>query len=132
MLVVINDAAYPARSVAKINTSNVAAFDTPNRGPAAILNTAKVYWLEVPAGRRGARSEFTIEGVSTLPRVDVIYAHANMSADLIDAAVANGAQGHRARGRRRRQCHRSGHREADRRGEEGRGRRAQLAAAHAA
>ena len=28
-----------------------------------------------------------------LPRVDVIYAHANMSADLIDAAVRNGAQG---------------------------------------
>jgi L-asparaginase len=93
VLVVINDAAFPARSVAKINTSNVAAFDTPNRGPAAILNTAKVYWLEAPGGRRGARSEFSIEGVSTLPRVDVIYAHANMSTDLIDAAVANGAQG---------------------------------------
>jgi L-asparaginase len=29
----------------------------------------------------------------TLPRVDVIYAHAGMSPDLIDAAVANGAKG---------------------------------------
>ena len=28
-----------------------------------------------------------------LPRVDVIYAHAGMSPDLIDAAVANGAKG---------------------------------------
>jgi L-asparaginase len=29
----------------------------------------------------------------TLPRVDIIYAHAGMSPDLIDAAVANGAKG---------------------------------------
>jgi L-asparaginase len=28
-----------------------------------------------------------------LPRVDVLYAHANMPADLIDAALAHGAKG---------------------------------------
>lgn len=38
-------------------------------------------------------AEPSIEGLEKLPRVDVIYAHANMSADLIDAAVRNGAQG---------------------------------------
>jgi L-asparaginase len=31
--------------------------------------------------------------VKTNTRVDIVYAHANMSADLIDAAVANGAKG---------------------------------------
>jgi L-asparaginase len=34
-----------------------------------------------------------VDGASSLPRVDVIYAHAGMSADLIDAAVKNGAKG---------------------------------------
>ena len=28
-----------------------------------------------------------------LPRVDILYAHANMDADLIDAAIKNGAKG---------------------------------------
>jgi L-asparaginase len=41
----------------------------------------------------GKDSEFTVGGLGQLPRVDVIYAHANMSADLIDAAVRNGARG---------------------------------------
>lgn len=93
VLVMINDYAFPARTVAKINTSNVDAFRSPNRGPAAIVNTGKITWLEVPGGRRGAQSEFSTANVNALPRVDIIYAHANMSPDLIDAAVANGAKG---------------------------------------
>ena len=43
--------------------------------------------------RSGNATEFSLDGLETLPRVDVLYAHANMSADLIDAAVENGAQG---------------------------------------
>ena len=38
-------------------------------------------------------SSLSTENSEALPRVDVIYAHANMSADLIDAAIRNGAKG---------------------------------------
>jgi L-asparaginase len=38
-------------------------------------------------------SEFDISTVSKLPRVDILYARADMSADLIDASVARGAKG---------------------------------------
>jgi L-asparaginase len=93
VLVVLNDSVHAARYVTKTNTSNVETFKSLNRGPAAIVNTGKITWLEVPAGRRGAQSEFSIDGANALPRVDILYAHANMSEDLIDAAVANGARG---------------------------------------
>lgn len=93
VLVVMNDYIFPARSVVKINTSNVDAFRSPNRGPAGLANTGKLTWFEVPDGRRGTRSQFSIAGVTALPRVDIVYAYANMSPDLIDAAVANGARG---------------------------------------
>jgi L-asparaginase len=93
VLVTINDAVHAARNVAKVNTANVEAFRSPNRGPAALANTGKITWFETPGGRRGARSEFSLANVTALPRVDVIYAHANMSTDLIDAAVTNGAKG---------------------------------------
>jgi L-asparaginase len=93
VLVVMNDSVHAARTVAKINTANVEAFRSPNRGPAALVNTGKINWFEIPDGRRGARSEFSIANLNALPRVDIIYAHANMSTDLIDAAVANGAKG---------------------------------------
>ena len=93
VLVTINDYVLPGRTVTKINTSNVDAFRSLNRGPAAIVNTGKITWMEVPGGRRGARSEFSIDQVTKLPRVDIVYAHANMSEDLIDAAVTAGAKG---------------------------------------
>jgi L-asparaginase len=93
VLVVINDTIQAARNVTKINTSNLEAFRSLNRGPAGVVNTGKITWFEMPGGRRGTQSEFSIANVSALPRVDVIYAHAGMSPDLIDAAVANGAKG---------------------------------------
>jgi L-asparaginase len=93
VLVALNDSVHAARNVTKVNTSNVEAFRSTNRGPAAVVNTGKIVWLEKPDGRRGARSEFSIAELNALPRVDVLYAHANMSEDLIDAAIANGAKG---------------------------------------
>ena len=93
VLVMLNDQIHAARKVVKTNTSSVETFQSLNRGPAGLVNTGKVTWFEVPAGRRGAKSEFSIESLTTLPRVDIIYAHSNMSTDLIDAAVAKGAQG---------------------------------------
>jgi L-asparaginase len=93
VMVVINDTVHAARNVAKVNTANVEAFRSPNRGPAAVVNTGKINWFETPSGKRGPQSEFSIANVTALPRVDILYAHANMSTDLIDAAVAKGAKG---------------------------------------
>jgi len=53
----------------------------------------------------GKASEFLIDALDRLPRVDVIYAHANMSADLIDAAIRNGAKGIVVAGWRRQHDH---------------------------
>ena len=38
-------------------------------------------------------SEFSLQGVTTLPRVDIIMAYENMDGALIDAAAAAGAKG---------------------------------------
>ena len=93
VLVELNDTIFAAREVIKTNTSSVQTFSSANRGPAGLVNTGKITWFGVPSGRRGAKSEFSINDVNALPRVDIIYAHANMSTDLIDAAVKNGAKG---------------------------------------
>ena len=93
VLVALNDVIHAAREVTKTNTSSVDTFHSLNRGPAGYVNTGKITWFEVPAGRRGSKSEFSIADAKALPRVDIIYAHANMSPDLIDAAVAKGAKG---------------------------------------
>ena len=38
-------------------------------------------------------SEFSLDGVSALPRVDIVMAHENMDGAIIDAAAAAGAKG---------------------------------------
>jgi L-asparaginase len=50
-------------------------------------------WYRTPIQVHTSKSEFSIAGVNALPRVDIIYAHANMSPDIITSAVTNGAQG---------------------------------------
>ena len=38
-------------------------------------------------------SEFSLDGVTALPRVDIVMAHENMDGAIIDAAAAAGARG---------------------------------------
>jgi L-asparaginase len=92
-LVVLNDTIHYARNVMKTDTTSVQTFQSLNRGPAGVVHTGKIEWFEPMDKKLGPASEFDVGSLDKLPRVDVIYAHANMSADLIDAAVKNGAQG---------------------------------------
>jgi L-asparaginase len=92
-LVVLNDTIHYARNVVKTDTTSVQTFASVNRGPAGVVHTGTVAWFEPMDRKLGKASEFSIETLDRLPRVDVIYAHANMSADLIEAAIRNGAQG---------------------------------------
>jgi L-asparaginase len=93
VLVVMNDQIHSARTVEKMDTINLQTMTSPDRGPAGLVNTGKVVWLDPPAGKHTSQSEFDISNVTALPRVDIIYAHANMSPDLITAAINNGAKG---------------------------------------
>lgn len=89
-LVSLNDEFHYARNVVKTDTTSVQTFKSLNRGPAGVVHTGKIEWFGPMDRKLGV---FSIDTVDKLPRVDVIYAHANMSADLIDAAVRNGAKG---------------------------------------
>jgi L-asparaginase len=92
-LVLLNDEFHYARNVVKTDTTTVQTFKSVNRGPAGLVHTGKVEWFEPMDKKVGKATPFSVDGLDKLPRVDVIYAHANMSADLIEAAARNGAQG---------------------------------------
>jgi L-asparaginase len=92
-LVVLNDEIHYARNVMKTHTTSVQTFQSLNRGPAGVVHTGKVEWFEPMDRKHGKDTELSVDGLDKLPRVDVIYAHANMSVDLIDSAIRNGAKG---------------------------------------
>jgi L-asparaginase len=92
-LVCLNDVIHYARNVVKTDTTSVETFQSINRGPAGVVHTGKIEWFAPMDRKVGPATEFSIDTLDKLPRVDVIYAHANMSADLIEAALKNGAKG---------------------------------------
>ena len=92
-LVVMNDEIHAAREVTKTNTTNVAAFASPNSGKIGTVNYGTVNFYMAPLRKHTISSDFNIKDIKALPRVDIIYGHAQDSGDLVDAAVQKGAKG---------------------------------------
>jgi L-asparaginase len=92
-LVSLNDEFHYARNVVKTNTTSLQTFESLNRGPAGLVYTGTVEWFEPMNKKLGKATGFNVAKLDKLPRVDIIYAHANMSADLIEAAIKSGAKG---------------------------------------
>jgi L-asparaginase len=98
VLVVANDEIHFAREIAKTNTTQVGTFDSGHRGLAGLVNTGRLHLYAAPVRRHTHASEFALTvaaraGEATLPRVDIVYAHAGMGRELVDAAVKAGARG---------------------------------------
>ncbi len=93
VLVVANDEIHFAREVAKTNTTQVGTFHSTHRGLAGLVNAGRLHWYAPPVRRHTHLSEFSLEHVTSLPRVDIVYAHAGMGREQIDAAVRAGARG---------------------------------------
>jgi L-asparaginase len=93
VLVVMNDWIHGAHSLTKTSTTAVQTFMSPLRGLVGVSAYGKNDYYNTPHWKHTTGSEFDVANVTELPRVDIIFACADMSPDLIDAAVANGAKG---------------------------------------
>jgi L-asparaginase len=93
VLVVVNDWIHGASSLTKTSTTAVQTFLSPLRGLVGTVAYGEAEFYRGPVGKNTVDSEFSLEGVTSLPRVDIVMAHANMDGKLIDAAVAAGAKG---------------------------------------
>ena len=93
VLVVMNDQIQGAHSLTKTSTTAVQTFMSPVRGVVGISAYGKNDFYNNPTWKHTTSSEFDVSDVTKLPRVDIIYADADMPSDLIDCSVRNGAKG---------------------------------------
>src|SRR4051812_31054603 len=93
VLVVVNDWIHGASSLTKASTTAVQTFLSPLRGLVGTVAYGQCEFYRGAVGRNTVDSEFSLDGVTTLPRVDIVMAHENMDGALIDAAAAAGAKG---------------------------------------
>ncbi len=92
-LVVMNDRIHGAHSLTKTNTTSVETFISPINGLIGTVNYGKPEYFRRPFRKHTHKSQFSVKGVTSLPRVDIIYACADMPADLIDGSMEKGAKG---------------------------------------
>lgn len=93
VLLVMNDWIHSAQTLTKVSTTAVQTFMSPIRGLIGTTAYGVNEYYKYPDSKFGSKSEFSVDGVAKLPRVDIIYADADMNADLIDASVKLGAKG---------------------------------------
>ncbi len=93
VVVVMNDEINGLRDVTKTNTSNVDTFQSRIFGALGTVSGGVPYFFKKSVKPHTIDTEFSIEDIKSLPRVDIIYAHADQDSTLIDAAIESGTSG---------------------------------------
>lgn len=92
-LVVMNDEINGARDVTKSNTYRVEAFRSGELGFLGYVDADAVTFYRASTKRHTAQSEFDVSKLSSLPKVEILYAYAEPSVEMIKALGASGAGG---------------------------------------
>lgn len=92
-LVVLNDEINSARDVTKTDALRLQTFRSGDYGQLGVVDRDRVVFYRDILQRHTAESEFDVEGLKELPRVDIVMTYQDASGDLIKAAVDAGARG---------------------------------------
>ena len=93
VLVMMNDEIYAARDVAKISTTNVSAFKSPNSGVMGSVLYGAVKFYYSPLRAHTSQTVFDVRKAESLPKVEIIYAYAGVDVSMIDYLIESGAKG---------------------------------------
>lgn len=91
VLVVMNDEIHSARDVSKTNALKVETFRSLY-GPLGVVVESKPYYYRLPARPHTTATEFDIDQITSLPKVDVFYAHTSMDPKILEAITSNGSK----------------------------------------
>jgi len=90
VLMVMNDTISSPRWATKTNTTSLQTFQSPTAGPLGCVDPASIRYLSPAPVNHAKAMELPVGG---LPRVDIVYAHADMDATQIQDAIEHGAKG---------------------------------------
>lgn len=93
VMVVMNDEIHSAHDVKKMISTPVHTFQSPQEGLIGTVIFGQVALFHKPCGVHTTQSEFSVNGLKELPRVDIVYTYADASGEIIDLLVKAGAKG---------------------------------------
>lgn len=93
VMIALNDQINAARETTKTNTTNVDTFQAPTLGVLGYVAGGVNYFMRDTTFKHTHETVFDVSKLDKLPRVDIVYSHANDDRTLVDAAVKAGAKG---------------------------------------
>ena len=93
VMIVMNGEILSARSAIKTHTLSVASFKGSEEGPLGYVQGTKVHFLSQGLNTHTAHSVFDVNGLKQLPKVGIVYCHANVNKDVMTPFLNNGYQG---------------------------------------
>lgn len=87
VLIVFSDRIYAARTMTKTSTYNVMAIAAGEMGAIGIVRDGAVYLYEDPMKKHTTESAFDISGLTTLPKVSVLYFSVDADPELLRYAA---------------------------------------------
>lgn len=92
-LVVANDVINAARDVSKNISTRLETYSSRDMGVLGFVDDDRVTFYRAPVKQHTLATPFDVLRVPKLPRVDIVYTYAGADGALIEAAVAQGAEG---------------------------------------
>lgn len=93
VMVLLNDEINSARDVTKTNTLRVNTFESRGLGPIGFADTDRIVFYQRLLNRHTHRSEFSVDHLTDLPKVDIVYGYQEGGRTAVDALIAAGAKG---------------------------------------
>jgi L-asparaginase len=93
VMILLNEEIQAARDVTKTNTERVNTFDTRDLGPIGFADEDRIVFYRRLLYRHTSKSEFNVDNLTTLPKVDICYGYQEGDRACIDAVVHAGAKG---------------------------------------
>jgi L-asparaginase len=93
VMVLLNDEINAARDVTKTNTERVNTFESRDLGPIGFADADRIVFYRKLLYRHTHKSEFEVDQLTDLPRVDIVYGYQEGGRAAVDALIAGGAKG---------------------------------------
>lgn len=93
VMIVMNGLILGAHGTQKMNTLDVQTFQAPDCGPLGYVYNSKPYYTMKSLKKHTTESVFDVTGLTSLPKVGIMYSYANIEADVVNPFLTNGYQG---------------------------------------
>jgi L-asparaginase len=93
VMILLNEEIQAARDVTKTNTERVNTFETRDLGPIGFADEDRIVFYRNLLYKHTYKSEFNVDNLTDLPKVDIAYGYQEGTRAGIDAMIADGAKG---------------------------------------